>query len=203
MLSLQHSKLLNGFKPSPCHSQAQPSDDNSTSLNQSFHIQRSGKDDAKSAKGTNQGKKRDYIIVSNKKRIQLIILIFELGLPCFQVAKMLKIPYTNAKAIYRGFKVERKVLSHKRSIPSQSFSLNHDDLNIEQLREESFQLLIQSIECGFFSEKIVNKLKMKNLRILLRMTNLDMQEARFDQTFPLTMSETGRPVRILPIPFSE
>ena len=41
----------------------------------------------------------------------LIIATIELGLSCLQAAKMLEIPYTNAKAIHRAFKVEHKVLA--------------------------------------------------------------------------------------------
>lgn len=60
------------------------------------------------------GKKRDYVVVSNKKRVQLIISVNELGLSCMEAATMLKIPYTNAKVIQRDFKVEKKVLANQR-----------------------------------------------------------------------------------------
>jgi hypothetical protein len=59
--------------------------------------------------------KRRYVRVKNELRLQLIISIKELGLTCLQAAKMLDIPYTNAKVIMHEFKFENKLLGRVRT----------------------------------------------------------------------------------------
>jgi hypothetical protein len=59
--------------------------------------------------------KRKYNCVSNEKRLQMIIMITEHGLTCYQSAKILGIPYTNAKVIYRTFRMSNKVFLQPRS----------------------------------------------------------------------------------------
>ena len=113
---------------------------------------------------------------------------------------MLKIPYTNAKVIFRGYKVEKKVLSNQKRIPHKNLSFDSEFIDIDHLREETFRLLIHSIDSGIFSERIVNKLKMNNARVLLKLTNLDEKEDRFEQTFPLSLTQEGHQTRVLPIP---
>ena len=71
----------------------------------------------------------------NHQRIKLIILIFEVGLPCFQAARMLKIPYTNAKVIYRGYKTDKKVFSHHKRLNMQRFDEERSRLEFDRLRE--------------------------------------------------------------------
>lgn len=113
---------------------------------------------------------------------------------------MLKIPYTNAKVIYRGFKVEKKVLSNMKRISQTSIGFNPENIDMEQLREETFDFLIESIHAGLFSERIVNKLKMNNVKILLKLINLDTQVGKFDAIFTQQCDQTGKLVRVLPLP---
>ena len=51
-------------------------------------------------------------MVDNSKRIILLVLITEFSLSCYQAAKVLNIPYTNAKVIYKVFRSENRVISN-------------------------------------------------------------------------------------------
>ena len=44
--------------------------------------------------------------------MQLLIAVTELGLTCYQAAKILQVPYSNAKCILRQYKLERRMISH-------------------------------------------------------------------------------------------
>ena len=39
--------------------------------------------------------------------------IFELQLPCYHAARMLQIPYTNAKVINRTYKMDKRLLTNQ------------------------------------------------------------------------------------------
>ena len=43
-------------------------------------------------------------------------MITEFGLSCYQTAKILNLPYTNAKVIYRVFREEKRIISYSRNI---------------------------------------------------------------------------------------
>lgn len=60
--------------------------------------------------GSKQTKKRGYQSVSDLDRVKLVILITEHKLTCFAASKKLDIPYTNAKVIFRTFRVEGRVI---------------------------------------------------------------------------------------------
>ena len=46
-------------------------------------------------------------------RLEILILITEFGLSCYQAAKVLDIPYTNAKLIYRVFRDDNRIITAK------------------------------------------------------------------------------------------
>ena len=62
--------------------------------------------DSKSTCGSRS--KAKYI--SNEMRLTLILLITEFGLSCYQAAKILEVPYTNAKVIYRVFRKDNRLV---------------------------------------------------------------------------------------------
>ena len=47
------------------------------------------------------------MIVPGEKRMKLVALIATFGLTCYQAAKIQDIPYTNAKVIYRAYRLRR------------------------------------------------------------------------------------------------
>ena len=47
------------------------------------------------------------MIVPNEKRLRLVALVATFGLTCYQAAKIQDIPYTNAKVIYRAYKLKK------------------------------------------------------------------------------------------------
>jgi len=54
-----------------------------------------------------KAEKRPYMIVPTEKRLKLVALIATFGLTCYQAAKIQDIPYTNAKVIYRAYRLEK------------------------------------------------------------------------------------------------
>jgi len=58
-------------------------------------------------KKTKKVEKRPYMIVPSEKRMKLVALIATFGLTCYQAAKIQDIPYTNAKVIYRAYRLKK------------------------------------------------------------------------------------------------
>ena len=56
--------------------------------------------------------KRPYMIVPSDKRLKLVAMIATFGLTCYQAAKIQDIPYTNAKVIYRAYKLNKDPSLH-------------------------------------------------------------------------------------------
>ena len=54
-----------------------------------------------------KAEKRPYMIVPSEKRFKLVALIATFGLTCYQAAKIQDIPYTNAKVIYRAYRLKK------------------------------------------------------------------------------------------------
>ena len=67
--------------------------------------------DSKSTCGSRS--KAKYI--HNEMRLTLILLITEFGLSCYQAAKILEVPYTNAKVIYRVFRKDNRLVQNSKS----------------------------------------------------------------------------------------
>lgn len=61
-----------------------------------------------------KGPKRTYQSVSAMDRLKLVLLITEQKNTCFAAARKLDIPYTNAKVIYRTFRLEGRVIAKER-----------------------------------------------------------------------------------------
>lgn len=53
---------------------------------------------------------RNYVHISDLQRLRLVLMITEYGLTCYKAAKLVQIPYTNAKVIFRKFKKENRVI---------------------------------------------------------------------------------------------
>ena len=60
--------------------------------------------------------RRPQVYVNDNMRLQLLLMITEFGLSCYQTAKILNLPYTNAKVIYRVFREEKRIISYSRNI---------------------------------------------------------------------------------------
>ena len=52
--------------------------------------------------------------LSDMVRLELLLMITEFKLSCYLSAKILNLPYTNSKVIYRVFKQENRIRSHSR-----------------------------------------------------------------------------------------
>ena len=51
----------------------------------------------------------------HKHYLKMLLLITEFGLSCYMAAKVLDLPYTNAKVIYRVFREERRIVQNSRN----------------------------------------------------------------------------------------
>ena len=58
--------------------------------------------------------RKEQVYVTNAMRFEILILITEFGLSCYQAARVLNLPYTNAKVIYRVYRDENRVTSNAR-----------------------------------------------------------------------------------------
>ena len=59
--------------------------------------------------GSDLSVKRKYETVSDEDRLKMILLIKKFGMSCHRAAKVLNIPYNNAKVIYRIYMKENRV----------------------------------------------------------------------------------------------
>lgn len=59
--------------------------------------------------GSDLSVKRKYDTVSDENRLKMILLIKKFGMSCHRAAKVLNIPYNNAKVIYRIYMKENRV----------------------------------------------------------------------------------------------
>ena len=62
--------------------------------------------------------RRPQVYVTDNMRLQLLLMITEFGLSCYQTAKILNLPYTNAKVIYRVFREEKRIISYSKNVSS-------------------------------------------------------------------------------------
>ena len=81
-------------------------------------------------------------------RLEILVLITEFGLSCYQAARVLNLPYTNAKVIYRTFREENRVTSNSRlngrNAFSESYLLDHAYI----MRNSAFKKLIIALNNG-------------------------------------------------------
>ena len=57
-----------------------------------------------------QRSRKPMMYVSDKMRLKMLLLITEFGLSCYMAAKVLEMPYTNAKVIYRVFRMDKRIV---------------------------------------------------------------------------------------------
>ena len=90
--------------------------------------------------------RRPAIYINNFIRIELLILITECGLSCYAAAQILKIPYTNAKVIYRVFRVENRVMATS-NIRKKSANMNGDQIlkKATMMRTSAYKKLIEAL----------------------------------------------------------
>ena len=54
--------------------------------------------------------RKPMMYVTDKMRLKMLLLITEFGLSCYMAAKVLEMPYTNAKVIYRVFRMDKRIV---------------------------------------------------------------------------------------------
>ena len=86
--------------------------------------------------------------VSNAMRLQLLIMITEFGLSCYQTARILNLPYTNAKVIYRTFREEKRIASLRNfaKTPSWRDELHFLRQNFDFTRAEASKKIARALK---------------------------------------------------------
>ena len=62
-----------------------------------------------------KSRKKEMTHISNELRLTMILLITEFGLSCYLAARVLNMPYTNAKVIYRVFREDKRIVQGSRN----------------------------------------------------------------------------------------
>ena len=62
-----------------------------------------------------QKDRKQITYVCDKLRLKMLLLITEFGLSCYMAAKVLEMPYTNAKVIYRVFRLDKRIVQNSRN----------------------------------------------------------------------------------------
>ena len=85
-------------------------------------------------------------------RLELILLISEFGLSCYNAAKVLDLSYPNAKAIYRIFRADNRVFSKARTFETklQNDADGHLLKNSQVTRANVLRKLIQALKDDTF-----------------------------------------------------
>lgn len=101
--------------------------------------------------------RRPVTYVSDRSRLMMLILITKYGLSCYLAARVLSIPYENAKQIYRGFRRENRIIWNLYNPLGPSDNYNMMMLSqINLLQEQAKRLLMESLKTDQFtlSQKI-------------------------------------------------
>ena len=94
--------------------------------------------------------RKTQIYVTNAMRLELLILIFEFNLTCYNASRILNIPYTNCKVIYGIYKKEKRIISNARFKKTELHSLSEACLlvNPDLIRADAHRKLTQAIING-------------------------------------------------------
>ena len=98
--------------------------------------------------------RRPQVYVTDNMRLQLLLMITEFGLSCYQTAKILNLPYTNAKVIYRVFREEKRIISYSRNISkAPTFREDYQLLqNYPMLRQDALVKLGKALKTELLTE---------------------------------------------------
>ena len=128
---------------------------------------------------SNDGTSRHQVTnVTDHMRLTLILLITEFGLSCYLAAKVLKIPYTNAKVIYRVYKKEDRVVQNSRSplgnhnfIPSQQKLLSS---SLDTSRSLGKTKLSEALQTSLFTAAQKQRIYQQNFDELISKPSIEV-----------------------------
>ena len=115
---------------------------------------------------------KPYVFVTNAMRLELLIVIIEFGLSCYLASKILSLPYTNAKGIYRAYREENRVTSlarplRKKLVFKQFESLFDNspvdpDVDYESVRRTALKKLFKAFKRGDLTQLQMAKIYDEN-----------------------------------------
>ena len=97
--------------------------------------------------------RKQQVYINNVQRLEILILITEFRLSCYQAARVLNIPYTNAKVIYRVYRVENRVTSNAGFRRRDDFNVNGEYLlkNSMMMRKNALIKLQAALKNGIMT----------------------------------------------------
>ena len=124
--------------------------------------------------------RKQQVYISNVQRLEILILITEFHLSCYQAARVLDIPYTNAKVIYRVYRVEKRVTSNAGFRRKEDFTVNGEYLlkNSILMRKNAFVKLQDALRRGVMSGSQATKVYDQNFTVFI--TNPVMSQFRVE-----------------------
>ena len=99
------------------------------------------------------------MIVPSDKRFKLVALIATFGLTCYQAAKIQDIPYTNAKVIYRAYRLKKdpSLLSLGNLLDEQTTDAQTKEFQ-RKIWRDCLSELTEKMSGNFFTERQMAKL---------------------------------------------
>ena len=94
--------------------------------------------------------RRQNIYISDKSRLIMLILIKKYSLSCYLAARILDIPYENAKQIYRGLRKENRIVWNN---PNGSHDIYKMLMfsHIKQFQDEAKCILMEALRTDKFT----------------------------------------------------
>ena len=120
-----------------------------------FKVIRSSTEDSLDKMSKSPKVRKPVTYISDNLRLTMLLMITHFGLSCYMAARVLKIPYENAKMIYRGFRVEKRIiwnLYNPTGLPD--FHKNHSMVMLSQLttlKEEAKRRLVEALNSDMFT----------------------------------------------------
>lgn len=153
---------------------------------------------------------RTYVHISDMQRLMLVLMVTEYSQSCYRASKLCKIPYTNAKVIFRKFKKENRVIRTHRHYSSNQSNLRSMQEkftcpeNIAEARRKIESVLNQHEPHE--SERITNQFQTPVSQTVVNRPTLPLfcdesswlEELR--TIFPTALNLKGRPYFLLPTP---
>ena len=83
----------------------------------------------------------------------MYILICEFKLSCYQASRVLNLPYTNAKVIYRAFKDKNEIISNHNLNKTNKYGMSEESLMKRPyvIREDAVQKLRVAMQDGLLT----------------------------------------------------
>ena len=136
--------------------------------------------------------------ISDNLRLTMLLMITHFGLSCYMSARVLNIPYENAKMIYRGFRVEKRIiwnLYNPTGLPD--FHKNHSMVMLSQLstlKDEAKRCLLDALNSDVFTIPQKIKIYQQNFdEFIYEPSMSELSKLGFSKSLNQTVLEVPNP----------